>query len=107
MKYAAHVRKMSYLLADKHLRQLPDDVIVTACPEHYGSECTDDHKLFIWNGLVDHYQSLDEAKVYDLYRRHVIEKEPIIKAVLFDTCDEEMQALVSDIVNLIWEGRNM
>ena len=102
--HSPQIRKMSYLLADKHLSELPDWAIIENCPSHYGPTVTDDHKMFLWNGFVDHYLSLDEYTIYRMYRQHVEGKEPIVKAHVFGELSPEVKALVDDIVKALWSS---
>ena len=96
-------RRIAYQLADKHLRELPDEVIVKESPSHYGLELCDEHKLFMWNGLVDHYLDMDEAEIYDAYTRHIKQNEPIIKAIVSQDLEPELQLLVDSIIHAFWD----
>lgn len=101
------LRKCAYAMADKHLKELPSDAILAHCPKHYGTEVTDEHKLFLWNGLVDHYQELPDTELYSLYQRHVLANEPIIKALIFEPLEPEMEQLIDEITDLIWNGNRL
>ncbi len=96
-------RRIAYQLADKHLRELPDEVIVRESPSHYGQELTDNHRLFMWNGLVDHYLAMDEAEIYDAYTRHIKQNEPIVKAIVSQELEPELQLLVDSIIHAFWD----
>jgi hypothetical protein len=98
------MRKCAYLLADRHLSELPTDVIVAASPRHYGPGLSDEHKLFMWNGLVDHYMELPENELWQLYTRHITQSEPIVKPLNSEI--EEMVAYqVEGLLRLEDAGR--
>ena len=96
-------RRIAYQLADKHLRELPEEVLIREAPSHYGTCLTDNHRLFMWNGLVDHYLAMDEAEIYEAYVRHLKQGEPIIKAVISQDLEPELQLLVDTIIHLFWD----
>ena len=96
------IRKCAYLLADRHLSELPVDVIVSASPRHYGLTMTDDHKLFMWNSLVDHYMLLSESELWQLFDRHITQKEPIVKHEIFEPLPPDMEEMVSLLVDHLW-----
>lgn len=96
-------RRIAYQLADKHLRELPDEVLVRESPSHYGTELNDNHRLFMWNGLVDHYLDMDEAEIYAAYTRHIKQNEPIIKAIVSQDLEPELQLLVDSIIHAFWD----
>lgn len=97
------LRKCAYALADKHLGELPSEAILANSPSNYGPEVTDDHRMFVWNGLVDHYMELPDTELYGQYLRHVTDGEPIIKALIFGDMSAEMEQLVQDIADAIWD----
>lgn len=103
---ASRIRTYTYQLADKHMRELPDEVIVQNSPAHYGPTLTDDHRLFMWNALVDHYADQGDVQLVRLYQRHVVEGEPIVKATMFEPLEPELQEVVDQIVDLLWADRS-
>lgn len=104
MEHSVKIRKCAYLLADKHLSEMPDWAIVENCPSHYGATVSDTHRLFLWNGFVDHYLSLDEYSIYRLYKRHVEGKEPIIKYFATKELEPEVKQLLDEIVKALWSS---
>lgn len=84
------LNRCAYTLADRHLDELPVDIIIAASPRHYGPDLTDDHKLFMWNGLVDHYASLPEDTLWQLFTRHITHNESIVKPL-----DSEIEEMVA------------
>lgn len=102
---ASRIRTYTYQLADKHLRELPDEVIVRNSPAHYGPTLTDDHKLFMWNALVDHYEEQGDVQLVRLYQRHLVDGEPIVKATIFEPLEPELQSVVDQIVDLLWSNK--
>jgi hypothetical protein len=101
----AQVRKYAYLLADKHVSEMPTAVIISQSPKHYGDKLTDDHRLFMWNALVDHYLALDEYTLYKTYKRHVEDKEPIVKSGQYEPLSPELEQLVDSIVQVLWSSQ--
>lgn len=97
-------RRLAYQLADKHLRELPEETIIRSTPSHYGPELNDNHRLFMWNGLVDHYLELDESALYSAYTRHIKQNEPIIKAIVSEELEPELQLLVESITQALWNS---
>jgi len=102
---SSRIRTYAYQLADKHLRELPNEIIVRNSPAHYGTQLTDDHKLFMWNALVDHYADQGDLELVKLYQRHVVENEPIVKSTIFEPLEPEMQEVVDRIVELLWTDK--
>ena len=100
------IRQYAMQLADKHLRELPDEVIIRESPSHYGTELTDDHRLFLWNGLVDHYQELDALELVSKYNRHIRGTEPILKAITIDSLEPELQQVIDSIVDALWNSNS-
>lgn len=99
---ASRIRTYTYQLADKHLREVPEEVLIRNSPSHYGNKLTDDHKLFMWNALVDHYESYEDVELVKLYQRHIVDNEPIVKATILEPLEPEIQAIVDNIVELLW-----
>jgi hypothetical protein len=60
----------------------------------------------MWNGLVDHYLDMDEAEIYDAYTRHIKQNEPIIKAIVTEDLEPELQLLVDSIVHAFWDRQD-
>lgn len=102
----SQLRKYAFLLADKHLRELPSEELIRAAPSHYGTELNDDHRLFMWNSLLDHYLSIDQHELVSKYNRHVVGEEPILKAYSFEQLEPEVQQLVDSIVDLLWNSKD-
>jgi len=98
--------KMAYSLADKHMDELMDEEIVEASPKHYGPVITDDHRNYMWNALVDYYLELEIHELTELYMRHVINREAIIKVHTFGELEPELQAVVDSIVQLLANHKN-
>jgi len=61
----------------------------------------------MWNGLVDHYLDMDEAEIYDAYTRHIKQNEPIIKAIVTEDLEPELQLLVDSIVHAFWDRQEL
>lgn len=95
-------RQLAYRLADKHLNELPVELVISRAPSHYGASLTDEHKLFTWNQLVDQYLELDEAQLYQAYLRHIKGGEPIIKAIVSENAEPEIQELVYKLAEELW-----
>lgn len=98
----SRLRKCAYLLADKHVRELPDEALVGNSPQHYGPAVTDDHRTFMWNAMVDHYLELPQGELFQLYTRHVVNKEPIVKCYAYGEVSEELAQLLDTITEAIW-----
>lgn len=98
-------RRYSYLLADKHLRELPNEELVKASPSHYGQEVNDNHRLFMWNSLVDYYQSLPANELADKFDRHIRKEEPILKVWSSEELDAEFHSLINSIVETLWNSK--
>lgn len=99
------LKRYAYELADKHLRELPDEELVKAAPAHYGEEVSDSHRVFMWSGLVEHYLELDAMELVSKYNRHIRGDEPILKAIAIDKLDPEIQAVIDSIVDLLWNSK--
>jgi len=61
----------------------------------------------MWNGLVDHYLDMDEAEIYDAYTRHIKQNEPIIKAIVSQDLEPELQLLVDSIIHAFWDRQEL
>jgi hypothetical protein len=99
-------RKYAIQLANKHIGELPDDEIVKASPAHYGEQLNDNHRLFMWNSLVEHYLEADDYSLYSLYNRHVVQEEPIVKFRQWGDLSPEEQELIGTITQAIWKGNH-
>lgn len=102
----SQLRKYAFLLADKHLRELPTEELIRAAPSHYGTELNDSHRLWMWNGLLDHYLSIDQHELVSKYNKHIRDDEPILKAYSFEQLEPEVQQLVDSIVDLLWNNKD-
>jgi len=103
MNHDSKLRKCAFILADKHLSELSEGIIIASCPRHYGPDLTDEHKLFMWNGLVDHYLELNEGELWRLFDRHITQKEPIVKLEVWDPLPSDLEDIVSRLVDCIWK----
>lgn len=101
----SQLRKYAFLLADKHLRELPSEELIKAAPSHYGTELNDSHRLFMWNELLDHYLAMDPYKLLDKVNRHIRDKEPILKSHSFEELEPEIQQLIDTITQAIWNSQ--
>ena len=97
------LRRYAYLLADKHLNELPKEELIRSCPSHYGYQLTDEHKLFMWNGLVEHYEQLEPLSLYEKYKLHVVEGEPILKVIVYSELEPDTQELIEEIITALWK----
>lgn len=105
MKHDSRIRKCAFLMADRHLSELPKDTIIAACPRHYGLELTDEHKLFMWNGLVDHYLELPAGDLWQLFDKHITHNESIVKPLHSEI--EEMVAYHVEGMLRLEDERNL
>lgn len=99
-------RRYAIQLASQHISELPREEVIKAAPSHYGTELTDEHRLFVWNGLVEHYLELDDHALYRAYKQHIVEQEPIVKFRQWAEMSPDEQQLVNSIVQAIWEGKH-
>lgn len=102
----SQLRRYAFLLADKHLRELPAEELIKAAPSHYGTELNDSHRLWMWNGLLDHYLAMDPHELLAKVNRHLRDGEPILKAYSFEQLEPEVQQLVDSIVDALWNSKN-
>lgn len=96
-------RKCAYLLADKHLRELPTEAIINSAPSHYGTTLTDDHRNFMWNALVEHYEATPFWQVYKLYITHIKEGKAIIRSYAYGEISPKEQEIVDLVTAALWE----
>ena len=68
-------------LADKYIRELSEEQIVSLCPNDYGSTVTDDHRNLIWDLLYNEVVEMEPLEIYDMHKKFVAEKQHMGKAL--------------------------
>lgn len=63
-----------YKMADFYLASMSDEYIRFSCPADYPEKICDDHRLTVWNSLVDSFTSYTDEELED-FHAHMFDPE--------------------------------